>query len=195
MDKEARRTKIIELKNQGFSYKNIGKIFKLSSERIYQIKRNGGSNHYRRAILTRDFFTCQMCGLKDDNDGNQLIVHHFDEEPTNNDWTNLFTLCRSCHTLIHSSSEFNGKEKKNYLTKDCLECGKKTKNKFCSIECRKKHLYYEICCDFCGTKKIIPTRFRNKKNHFCNRNCRSKWQKDTHYNAKFFTRDKLSTEN
>ncbi len=58
----------------------------------------------RNAALERDNHTCQHCGSKDD-----LHVHHIDgngtttsKEHRNNVLENLLTLCRGCHTRVHS---------------------------------------------------------------------------------------------
>ena len=58
----------------------------------------------RKAALERDNYTCQHCGSKDD-----LHVHHIDgngtttpKEHRNNVLENLQTLCRGCHTRVHS---------------------------------------------------------------------------------------------
>ncbi|MBA3824522.1 MAG: HNH endonuclease [Ktedonobacterales bacterium] len=39
---------------------------------------------------------CQMCGATE-----LLQVHHLDSKPTNNDPSNLMTLCGTCHTKWH----------------------------------------------------------------------------------------------
>lgn len=40
---------------------------------------------------------CETCGV-----GGDLHVHHKDENPRNNVFSNLMTLCRSCHSRAHS---------------------------------------------------------------------------------------------
>ena len=46
---------------------------------------------------------CQMCLLKREDLGyaETLETHHLDDAPTNNERTNLFVVCSSCHSLIH----------------------------------------------------------------------------------------------
>lgn len=56
---------------------------------------------YREAVLSRDGHKCSSCGATE-----QLVVHHIDgtgrgHKKPNNDPTNLVTLCRSCHCIVH----------------------------------------------------------------------------------------------
>ena len=51
----------------------------------------------RKDILRRDEERCRICA----NDY-YLHVHHIDHDRTNNDWSNLVTLCESCHQTVHS---------------------------------------------------------------------------------------------
>jgi 5-methylcytosine-specific restriction endonuclease McrA len=50
----------------------------------------------RKNIIERDSYICRICG--DDLD---LHVHHIDSNRSNNDNSNLVTLCRDCHMAIH----------------------------------------------------------------------------------------------
>lgn len=50
-------------------------------------------------ILRRDDFVCQKCHAEFGLD--ELVVHHINENPLNNDKDNLTTLCRRCHALVH----------------------------------------------------------------------------------------------
>lgn len=43
---------------------------------------------------------CSRCGFEGDST-NRLHVHHEDENPANNDLSNLSILCRKCHVLHH----------------------------------------------------------------------------------------------
>lgn len=47
----------------------------------------------RLSILERDNHTCQKCGAKN----HPLHMHHIDGNMTNNDPSNLTTLCKECH--------------------------------------------------------------------------------------------------
>lgn len=46
----------------------------------------------KKQIRERDFFSCQICKKKPSN-----TVHHIDYEKQNCNFTNLVTLCKSCH--------------------------------------------------------------------------------------------------
>lgn len=59
-----------------------------------------GWKRIRRAILKRDEHTCQAEDCAEP-DPNELHVHHIDKDRTNNDPSNLLTLCRECHTNLH----------------------------------------------------------------------------------------------
>lgn len=60
---------------------------------------------FSRAVLKRDKFTCQECGVKKTSD-NPLQAHHkkaFVDNPTERfDISNGITLCRKCHILTDS---------------------------------------------------------------------------------------------
>lgn len=83
---------------------------KEESLRIRKIYRNMVNfNGMRDYILDRDDGTCQRCG------SNGYIVHHIDgtghnSEVHNNDESNLITLCRSCHCIVHKPRLGTGKE-------------------------------------------------------------------------------------
>ena len=47
----------------------------------------------RQSIIERDKYTCQSCGVI----GTAIDVDHIDSNNTNDDPSNLQTLCRPCH--------------------------------------------------------------------------------------------------
>lgn len=53
----------------------------------------------RARVLKRDDFTCQYCGYRSEK---YQIVHHLDENPINNDESNLTTICQMCNLIVHS---------------------------------------------------------------------------------------------
>lgn len=57
----------------------------------------------REIILERDCFTCQACGVSFKDNTGFLHVHHMIRlvDGGGNDFNNLMTLCRNCHTYIH----------------------------------------------------------------------------------------------
>jgi len=64
----------------------------------------------KSAVLTRDDYTCQICGEKD----TRLEVHHiqYRSKGGSNRMDNLVTLCHDCHSKIHSGElEFNNEVK------------------------------------------------------------------------------------
>ncbi len=66
----------------------------------------GGRRLYKRTyrnLITIKGITpiCELCGIKDER---VLLVHHRDENRTNNDIKNLVCLCYNCHHLVHNCS-------------------------------------------------------------------------------------------
>ncbi len=55
----------------------------------------------RESVLVRDGRRCRRCGRR----GPKLQVHHVDMDRTNNDLTNLLTLCAACHLAFHGRRE------------------------------------------------------------------------------------------
>jgi len=52
---------------------------------------------WQSGMLVRD--RCNRCGSKT----SRLLVHHMDENPRNNNDSNLETLCYQCHGRVHSN--------------------------------------------------------------------------------------------
>ncbi|MCG3203933.1 MAG: hypothetical protein KCHDKBKB_00610 [Elusimicrobia bacterium] len=52
--------------------------------------------HNKRIVLLRDLNRCQCCGGK-----KRLDAHHLDGDRKNNSVSNLITICRDCHYLLH----------------------------------------------------------------------------------------------
>lgn len=55
----------------------------------------------KRKIRQRDKYTCQECGCI----RNELCVHHIDYNKQNNSYSNLISLCNSCHTKTNWKRE------------------------------------------------------------------------------------------
>lgn len=51
----------------------------------------------RGMVLARDGDQCVICGNRDG-----LNIHHIDTDPTNDDPSNLVTLCSFCHARAHA---------------------------------------------------------------------------------------------
>jgi len=104
-DKEKRNKKIISEIKKGKGYSEIGKIFNLSRQRIYQIHASNKNCKLLRS-LELEIRNCQKCGKR--KGFYQLGIHHIDGNPNNNNRNNLIVLCQSCHAKEH-----NNKFKKN----------------------------------------------------------------------------------
>ena len=98
----------------------------------------GGEGFYnvKSAVLSRDNYTCQICGANDA----KFEVHHviFRSEGGSNRMDNLVTLCKECHGKVHAGElEFNKKVKSfkhashmNIMRKGLVESLKK---EFCNV--------------------------------------------------------------
>jgi 5-methylcytosine-specific restriction endonuclease McrA len=86
------KVKIYKKRERIKNFQNYQKI-----NAIYKDRTRFGGN--RRKIMERDLFSCLNCGSR--YPYFNLIVHHIDENKTNNKLDNLVTLCRACHALIH----------------------------------------------------------------------------------------------
>lgn len=62
-------------------------------------------NRLRFAIFDRDDYICQLCGVKCRTHGGLRSpqCHHIVPvgEGGDHSWTNLTTLCKGCHKLVH----------------------------------------------------------------------------------------------
>jgi len=89
---------------------------------------NGGKKTYygenwlsqRRKVRKRDNYTCQKCGITEDEYGQELSVHHiipfvyFDNYTEANKEDNLVSVCEPCHRKIHSGDNHPSKFKETY---------------------------------------------------------------------------------
>jgi hypothetical protein len=59
----------------------------------------------KNRIRERDNYTCQECGLKQENSNYKLPVHHIDYNKDNCNTENLITLCIPCHSKTNYTRE------------------------------------------------------------------------------------------
>lgn len=178
---------MIELREKGYTYSKIGKLFGLSRQRVHQIlsgydKLNGCDwyNKLKQSVLDRDK-SCQKCGSAEN-----LVVHHIDGNDRNNSLGNLITLCHSCHGGLHAAS--NG-------GKPCTMCSETFKGDFnryayslgycpnCwdrKLSEKRERRWYTYTCEVCGEQRTIrriEIRKRQKRGlglpRFCSNKCRN----------------------
>ena len=80
------------------------------SSKEYQNGNTKGYYNVKQAVLSRDNYTCQICGKQKQH----LHVHHivFKSKGGSDRMDNLVTLCRECHEKIHNGElKFNKKVK------------------------------------------------------------------------------------
>lgn len=92
---------MIKLYNEGCSMSYIGRVFKISRQRVHQIVKDyrsfaqsGRSFKNYKSLNTK---YCRGCSYYD-----AIVVHHVDGNSKNNEEINLMPLCQSCHTSIHN---------------------------------------------------------------------------------------------
>ena len=70
------------------------------SRRLTALKRGSASSKtVRRFVFSKKQKKCEICGY--DEYDFCLDIHHKDENPINNDITNLIVLCCMCHKKLH----------------------------------------------------------------------------------------------
>lgn len=96
-----RNKKYVFKQKKIYAFKNKDKI-KLSAQKFNNKTNFDGK---RFDVLKRDNWECQECGLNNAQSiviyGMELNVHHKNKDKTNNDLTNLITLCIKCHSKVH----------------------------------------------------------------------------------------------
>lgn len=81
------------------------------AKKIKDYQKIAGNNYYfggnRIKVLERDNYTCQTCGITNENN-TRIVVHHKDrtgwgkkKEDKNNNMDNLISLCVPCHLAVH----------------------------------------------------------------------------------------------
>lgn len=67
---------------------------------------NEFNSELRELIRQRDNFTCQLCGVPQQECLNPLCVHHIDYNKYNPMPHNLISLCKSCHSRVNFNREY-----------------------------------------------------------------------------------------
>ncbi len=60
----------------------------------------------RETIRKRDNYNCQLCPKHQDDNDRALDIHHIDYDETNNEHSNLISLCHSCHPKTNVNREY-----------------------------------------------------------------------------------------
>lgn len=73
----------------------------------------GNFFHQRNEARKRDNYTCQLCGVTEEEFEKQMSAHHikpyreFEDKEEANQLDNLVCLCESCHRFVHSNLNVN----------------------------------------------------------------------------------------
>ncbi|MBR0289664.1 MAG: HNH endonuclease [Selenomonadaceae bacterium] len=136
------------------------------------------SNHYTKSIpLHRTVFAYYHGEIPND-----CVIHHLDENKSNNAIENLKCLTRSQHQALHNN---NAPEQK-FTCKYCgkiIPFNKRGKKTFCSQKCRdawykeNAQVLEERKCELCGK---TFTAFPWQDWHYCSKSCSAKagWRKE-----------------
>lgn len=90
----------------------IPPIYDFIAERKQAYLKSPKWNTLRKAILKRDNYTCQQCGISNVS----LEVHHITYARFGNEWTSdLTSVCRDCHQSIHDHYGYNYRTQFNLL--------------------------------------------------------------------------------
>ncbi len=60
----------------------------------------------KQKIKGRDDYTCQLCGMTEEDYFQKLSIHHIDYNKDNCDTSNLITLCRSCNAKANFKRKY-----------------------------------------------------------------------------------------
>ena len=85
-EKKERNKEILLKHLQGLSYREIGEIYRIDRSAVWRVVRR----------FTRLGYNCIFCDKKMGH------IHHADLDRTNNDKSNLISLCSKCHEKIHN---------------------------------------------------------------------------------------------
>lgn len=103
MQNTAKNSEILALYKGGLGYSEIATRFNISRQRVYQIIRNSAPENWSKVsafIKVRDRNVCGNCRAYF-REFSDLVVHHIDQDPTNNHAKNLISLCVLCHSRFH----------------------------------------------------------------------------------------------
>ncbi|NTV23487.1 MAG: HNH endonuclease [Nanoarchaeota archaeon] len=59
----------------------------------------------KRQVYKRDGYKCMKCGSKDD-----VWIHHIDHDQTNNEMTNLISMCNRCNSKMYKVKKMGEKK-------------------------------------------------------------------------------------
>ncbi len=66
----------------------------------------GFNRQLKELIRMRDGYTCQICGLPENENLRALVCHHIDYEKTNVMPNNLISLCNACHAKTNINRQY-----------------------------------------------------------------------------------------
>lgn len=87
-----------DAQSKNISGANNGRYVHGQHERPYP---PGWTKTHRQQIRARDGDKCRVCGMRQEDHGKLLCVHHIDYDKDNLQPPNLITCCRFCHGKMH----------------------------------------------------------------------------------------------
>lgn len=73
------------------------------------------NNTLKTSIRKRDNFTCQLCGIHQNNCHRNLDIHHINGDKLNCSDKNLISLCSKCHSALDNFPAIHSKAIERYL--------------------------------------------------------------------------------
>lgn len=106
------RIVIKKMRSEGKSLSEIGRVFGISRNRVWQIVNDklGGRDQMREKARIRDGNKCCSCGSGPN--GRKLDAHHLDPDERrtrkyDRDISRIVTLCHKCHCRLHAEMRGN----------------------------------------------------------------------------------------
>jgi hypothetical protein len=167
---------IINLRLDGYTYAEIGKLYGVSRQCIQQFI--DPPKGIVLEVSKRANYKCEICGINLKHGGH---LHH----KTNGDYDyssadNMMLVCASCHRRIHCIDN----NPDLLIPRYCKYCGLvithyNKKFDYCSIGCKVKDNSVTLTCYNCGKSFVLTlTKFdqtKKNKKHFCSKSCFGSW--------------------
>lgn len=152
-----------------------------AKQRAHQVYYWPGGNHRKRGIgsLHQEIWRAEHGEIPEKH-----AIHHVDENPLNNDLSNLEAIPISKHSSLHMSDSKHLKRQRKHIDK-IRPLAKEWHSSPEGIEWHKQHVknslwknrkLIEYICEQCGQEF---TSFNKVGVRFCSNNCKSQWRRDS----------------
>lgn len=134
-------------RNQGLTYEEIGKLFGVSRQRVFQVLRDYRTDDNLKLKKRLGINYCEICGIS--GQLNKLTIHFIDKNIKNRDRSNLQLLCWKCHKKVEPArpDTVKNRDYRGDFVR-CVSCGKpfyrqpaQMDKKYCSVRCSRLSRY------------------------------------------------------